>query len=245
MKISTPALSLAAGNELDPREPDDESFRPSSLNQRTYQTLREAILSGGFMPGSTLNIRPIAAMLGVSPTPVRDALSRLQADGALEALPNRAFRLPVPSIEEYRQLLIMRIRLEECAVQHAAALITPAEVLKVSDLYDEMSSLVDRPSDEYLAVHRRFHFMIYDAARMPLLREAIERLWLRIGPLMHASSNEQEQPLDDKTHAEIVRSLKAADPFAATIAVRDDLTHARGPVLAYLSNFDKRSAPSE
>lgn len=244
MKAIGPNLSLATDFDLEGVDSEaDEFARPSSLNHRTYQTLREAILSGTFMPGATLNIRPLAAMLGISPTPVRDALSRLQADAALEALPNRAFRLPIPSIDEYRQLAIMRVRLEECAVQHAAALITPEETLKISQLYDEMLSLVDQPRDVYLAAHRRFHFGIYEAARMPLLREAIERLWLRIGPLMHASSNEDEQPLDDKTHAEIVRALKAGDPVAATAAVRDDLTHTTGPVIAYLSSFGQSKGP--
>jgi DNA-binding GntR family transcriptional regulator len=91
----------------------------TALNNKAYEILRENILAGGFAPGTHLNIRPIAEELGMSSTPVREALSRLRADGGLEALANRAFRIPVPTPETYREIMIMRIKLEwRCCRTH-------------------------------------------------------------------------------------------------------------------------------
>ena len=204
-----------------------------ALNQKAYSILRESLLSGEFEPGSLLNLRPLAAKLDMSPMPVREALSRLRSDGAIEALANRAFRVPILSADSYRELIIMRLSLETTACERAAMMARTQDVRRISELLDEMLAIGETCIEEYLAVHRRFHFAIYEIAQMPILLSVIEGLWLRIGPLLRASTRSRTAK-DHIHHGEMVRALKAADAQELVFALRNDLTDGIEPVNRYL-----------
>ncbi len=211
-----------------------EPGQDEALNVRAYRVLREALLSGAFAPGTHLNIRPIAAEIGMSPMPVREALARLRSDGALEALPNRAFRVPVLKVETFREILLARIRLEALACERAATRVDYLDVRRIADLYDAMSAEEKGKPEVYLALHRRFHFAIYAVAAMPVLSEVIEGLWLRIGPLIAQSSRER-MAMDRNHHGAIVAALRASDPVGIASALRDDIADGLEPVCDYLS----------
>jgi len=206
-----------------------------ALNAQAYAAIREALLSGRFESGTYLNIRPLAAQLGTSPMPVREALSRLRADGALEAIANKAFRVPVISFETFREVLTMRLRLEACACEHAAVKASVADVQAVTEAFDSMVEASKHSMEDYLTTHRRFHFAIYDIARMPVLSEVIEGLWLRMGPLLRASLISSNVKLDHSRHGAMVRAMRSADTTALVDALRDDLTSSLEPTYAYLA----------
>jgi DNA-binding GntR family transcriptional regulator len=212
---------------------DDGPAPETALNARAYAILRERLLSGAYTPGALLNTRPLAAEFGMSPMPVREALARLRSDGALEALPNRAFRVPVLSESAFRELLIMRLRLEACACERAAILASIGDARAVTEAYDDMVKASSGSLEIYLAAHRRFHFIIYELADMPLLKTFIEGLWLRMGPLLHASSQGRIQ-IDHVHHGAMVKALATADPVGLVAALRDDLTDGLEPIVDYL-----------
>ena len=201
--------------------------------------LREGLLSGAFPPGSLLNIRPLAAQLGMSPMPVREALSRLRSDGALEALANRAFRVPVIEESVFRELLLLRLRLEACACERAAVLCSIDQARLVASAYEEMLECSKASLETYLAAHRRFHFAIYDIAEMPVLRSFIEDLWLRMGPLLRASS-EGRILFDNAHHAAMVKALAASDPSGLVTALNDDLLDGLEPISEYIRSHNRR-----
>jgi len=87
-----------------------------NLQEQLYQNLRQALLSGRFQPGERLKIRDLADEWGTSPMPVRAALQRLVAEGALEGEPQRSLRVPVMTRERYLQILQVRQSLEGLAV---------------------------------------------------------------------------------------------------------------------------------
>ena len=205
-----------------------------ALNVRAYRVLREALLSGAFAPGTHLNIRPIAAEIGMSSMPVREALARLRSDGALETLPNRAFRVPVLTVETFRDILLARIRLESLACERAATRADHLDIRRIADLHDAMSADEGGMPDVYLALHRRFHFAIYAIAGMPVLNELIEGLWLRIGPLI-AQSRRDRVAVDRNHHRAIVAALRASDPLGIAAALRDDIADGLEPVCRYLA----------
>ncbi len=211
-----------------------EPGQDEALNVRAYRVLREALLSGAFAPGTHLNIRPIAAEIGMSPMPVREALARLRSDGALEALPNRAFRVPVLRVETFRDILLTRIRLEALACERAATRADYRDTRRIAALYEAMSAEQEGQPEVYLALHRRFHFAIYAIAGMPVLTEVIEGLWLRIGPLIAQSSRERTA-MDRNHHGAIVAALRASDPVGIAAALRDDIADGLEPVCDYLS----------
>lgn len=195
-----------------------------ALNAKAYLVLREALLSGAFAPGMLLNIRPLAEELNMSPMPVREALSRLRSDGALEALANRAFRVPVPSIQTYREIMVLRIRLESCLCERAAVMATQQDIQHIAALFERMADATSGRLEDYLFAHRKFHFGIYKAAQMPVVLSVAENIWLRIGPVLRASSLGTRFMEDQAHHTAMLRAMKAADPEALVNSLRDDAT---------------------
>ncbi|MBX8800091.1 GntR family transcriptional regulator [Pseudochrobactrum asaccharolyticum] len=219
--------NVVASDKVDLRSylPDDDSI---GMNRRAYLTLREALLIGAYRPGTHLNIKPIAEELGMSSMPVREAMGRLSSESVLEIMPNRGFKVPVLKIETFRELLMLRIRLEEMAGAHAAVLATQEDIETISALYEEMLTAQKRSMDEALRIHRQFHFAIYRVANMPIMMEFIEQLWLRLGPHIYASLK-KTWATDVKRHHEIVAALRARDSVGAAQAIRDDIASGADP----------------
>jgi len=194
-----------------------------SLTVRIYRNLRESLLGGVLSPGDMLNTRPFASAFGVSTMPVREAMSRLVADGGLEPLANRAFRVPRIKLAQFRELFLMRLRLETLAAEHAAVHVAAADLKAIRAALDAMSATRSPALSAYLLAHRDFHFGIYGAARMPLLYNAIETLWLRMGPIMNAAAALYDFDEEHRAHSELLSALRRADAPAASKAVEEDL----------------------
>ncbi len=88
-----------------------------NLQERLYQRLREDLLAGRFQPGERLKIRDLANQWGTSPMPVRAALQRLVAEGALEGEAQRSLRVPLMTRERFLQILQVRLSLEGLAAE--------------------------------------------------------------------------------------------------------------------------------
>lgn len=219
-----------------------QEFGDVALNVKAYMVLREGLLSGAFPPDSMLNIRPLAAQLGMSPMPVREALSRLRSDGALEALANRAFRVPVIEESVFRELLLLRLRLEACACERAAVLCSIDQARAVAAAYQDMLECSKASLEVYLASHRRFHFAIYDIAEMPVLKTFIEDLWLRMGPLLRASSQATRRAIDHAHHGAMVKALSASDPTGLVAALNEDLLDGLEPISEYIRQHNERGS---
>ncbi|MDF1586814.1 GntR family transcriptional regulator [Marinimicrococcus flavescens] len=214
--------------------PAGAADKDEPMSARAYRVLREALLSGAFPPGALLHTRPIAAQFGMSTMPVREALALLRADGALETLPNRAFRVPFLSLATYREVLLMRVRLETAAGERAAVLATYEDLRAVSEIYRGMVEAEQGPLERYLRLHRRFHFAIYAIAGLPVLQSVIDSLWLRVGPLLSASSRER-MAVDRNHHGAILAALETADCAAVSEALRADIADGLEPVGEYLA----------
>jgi len=214
-------------------EPDG-AHNDAALNMKAYLILRESLLSGAFEPGLLLNIRPLADELNMSPMPVREALSRLRADGGLETLANRAFRVPVTSVDTYRQIMIMRLRLEACLCERAAVIATSEDIIRITELYDKMEEAAGLRLEDYLYAHRKFHFGIYETAQMPAILSVVEGLWLRIGPVLRASSLGSRITADRKHHLAMLHAMRTYDPEALVRYLGDDVTDGVELVQEYL-----------
>ena len=88
-----------------------------NLQEQLYQRLRADLLAGRYLPGQRLKIRDLAAAWGTSPMPVRAALQRLAAEGALEGEAQRSLHVPQMDGERYRHLLQVRLSLEGLAAE--------------------------------------------------------------------------------------------------------------------------------
>jgi len=208
-----------------------QAIERHTMHGDVYERLKHAIMSGQVKPGQMLSHRTLAAVLGTSVMPVRDAVRRLVAERALESYPNRTIGLPLHSRKKFDDICKIRVQLEGLAASEAASKINATTIKKLKKLQREMESANEYAA--YMKANQSFHFLIYEAADMPLLRAIIEMLWLQIGPLFNyigASAGPSAVP---DRHGEIVKALEARDPKAAARALEADINEAYEYLLPY------------
>jgi DNA-binding GntR family transcriptional regulator len=151
-----------------------------------HAQLRHALLAGRFEPGRVLTLRSLAESFGTSITPVRDAVTRLVAQGVLQQGPRNSAIVPHLSRNELADLTVVRCALEGRAAREAASRRhEDATLRRLSERLTTMQSLISaRKLESYLEHHRKFHFGIYAMSGIPLLVETIENMWLRCGPVL-------------------------------------------------------------
>ncbi len=158
-----------------------------ALRERAYTELANALRAGRFSPGSPVTIRGLAALLGTSTMPVREAVSRLVTEGALELLSNRTLRVPDVSMERLDDLIDTRATLEGRAAWLAAERMTQADFSLIKAAAEDYSHAVDAGDvPAAVAANEQLHFTIYRASRSELLVSIIEMLWLQSGPYIAA-----------------------------------------------------------
>ncbi len=203
----------------------------ATLWDRAYASLKTALLAGRFAPGERLVLRDVADDLGISLTPVRDAVNRLIAERILErgsAGHGGGATVPMLDSDQFVQLMTVRSNLEAVATRSAATHATDAELDQIAGLLAEMKqSVTENRVDGYLDAHYRFHFGIYRMARMQVILELIENAWLRCGPaLTLALPNYIPSLKRYPFHVEALDALRARDGEAAARAIRADIDSA-------------------
>ncbi len=155
------------------------------LRASVHEELRHRFVTGKVVPGSSLSTRSLALELGVSQMPVREALSRLAAEGAVEIRSKR--RIVVPPMTEGRFADLLRCR--ELLEPEAAAMALPhidAARLKRLRAIDDALGVALKSGDvqSYMERNFDFHFTIYRAQPRATIVQLIETLWLQFGPHM-------------------------------------------------------------
>ena len=198
-----------------------------TLRDHAWSQLREALMSGQFAPGTKMTIRGLAGALGISPTPVREAVARLAAEGAIEAEPNRWMRVPPLSVAVLRELKEIRLALEGLAAFHAALRLTDADraALRAADAAIVRLRPRQQPREMIPAI-RAFHFTVYGAARMPSLLRLIEGLWLRAAPTVNLLFPDYTTAERGRLRATVLAALEAGDAPAARTAMQADIGQA-------------------
>ncbi len=157
----------------------------STLQERVYLKLREALYQGRFSAGETLTIRGLAAALGTSAMPVREALQRLVAEKALVQTPSRSIRVASFTPELFWELIRIRMAIEGMATRRVALNPPPGLVKELREINTSMiASIRSGFTEDVLDANKRFHFAVYEAADMPQLLGIINNLWLRTGPYL-------------------------------------------------------------
>jgi DNA-binding GntR family transcriptional regulator len=198
------------------------------------------IMSGQLQPGERLTLAGMAAALGTSAMPVREAINKLAADNALEILPNKSVRVPVMTRSGFRELVVIRLVVEGLAIETAAQLITPAQLARLAELeqaFRREMSLGAPDVNQIIQINKQLHFTAYAAAQMPALSSLIEGLWLRIGPVLNldlrnsASRRRSDLP-SIAAHRALVEALRAGDGVAAKKALALDINSAAEVILS-------------
>ena len=133
-----------------------------------YARLRDSILHGGFDPGVPISQVRLAAEMGVSRTPLREALRMLQRDGLIDSEPNRKVRISPLTIAELEQFYAARILVECLTARLAAAALSSAGVAQMRRLLREMAALAGQDDfDSWDIRHRAFHELLKKPGRRP------------------------------------------------------------------------------
>ncbi|PHK94493.1 GntR family transcriptional regulator [Pseudoroseomonas rhizosphaerae] len=202
-----------------------------TLSEAAYAHLRDLLASGRVAPGERLSLRDLSEALGVSVMPVREAVSRLIADRALEVAPNRAVRVPVMTRAQFRELAETRAGVEGLAAARAALRRTPAQLRAIEEAeaaLRENSGTTDL--GDAVALNRDFHFALYEAAGLPTLLDVIGGLWLKAGPVINLDLRHSRDRLTAghalRCHAAALGAIRAQDAEAARAAIAEDIARA-------------------
>ncbi|MEM7544981.1 MAG: GntR family transcriptional regulator [Pseudomonadota bacterium] len=199
------------------------------LRELVYDQLMRALMVGEFKPGDSFTITALAEQVGTSIVPVREAMQRLSAEGAIELLPGKSARVPQLTPDAFDELMMVRLMLEGKAASLAAKAATPELIAAIRLQYDRMSDAIERHDVAAMMIeNKRFHFEIYRGAGAPTLERLIEILWLRVGPYLASSFSDLETGVSrysasNDRHRQIVEAFEAGDPKAAKRAVQNDL----------------------
>jgi len=199
----------------------------TAVHDQVYDQIRQALITGRIAPGVGVSLRSLAAELGVSPMPVRDAVRRLAAERALAINPANK-RLSVPSLTADRlaQLSQARLWIEPELAARAAPLADEALIKTLRAIDARLdTALAAGDVDGYMTANHAFHFAIYERSGADVLLSMAGGLWLQIGPFMRVVFGRLGTgSLPADRHAEAIAALKARDAEGARRAIAADLS---------------------
>jgi DNA-binding GntR family transcriptional regulator len=208
----------------------------AAATEQTVIRLRQFILEGDLEPGARLQEVELAEQLGVSRTPVREALRALSAQGLVEILPNRGARVARWSIKDLEEIYELRIMLESHAAQRAAIRISPAQADHLAELCEQMEACVRRGRKhdllELSELNSRFHNCIMDAAdspRMATMLESVVQVPLVLRTFARYSPEALARSMGH--HRELTAAMRARAPEWAAVVMRAHIIAARTVLL--------------
>jgi DNA-binding GntR family transcriptional regulator len=214
----------------------------SQAADRAYTALRAGIFAGRHAPGARLGEIEVAAELGLSRTPVREALRRLGSEGLVEHLPNRGARVRTWSADDLDEGYEVRALLEGLGARRAAARVTPEQLDRLGALADEMvtvdPSLGHRPPGDFAdlaALNAEFHALIVSASGSGRLGETLTAV-VQVPLVLHTYQRYTPEALarSHAHHHEIVDALRAGDGTWAESVMRSHILAARTVLLRSL-----------
>jgi DNA-binding GntR family transcriptional regulator len=209
----------------------------ATLADEVYEVIRNRILSFDLPPGTRVKDSQLAASLGISNTPVREALRRLEEASLLETQPRRGTFVKQLNRSEIEGLYEVREALEELAVRLAAERSSDALVDQMIDMASLHAQSVERQAvDEYLELDRRFHDLIAEGANNPILGAMLRSLADRIHIFRRIDLGQIQDQMSAQEHREIAQALRRRDSSLAAHLMSQHLQKTRNRVLAMLDS---------
>ncbi len=204
---------------------------PRTQQERVYNQLREAILSGQFVPGRAVTLRGIAQMLDVSPMPVREALRRLTSERALELLENRRVAVPLMTHVKLQEICDARVALECAAARRAVPAIDEAAVTRLRKLDEKVNAAIARRDvPTYITGNYRFHAILYSYGNSEVTLPLIESLWLQTAPFMRLVLEQRGLTELPDRHRDALAALAQSDAERLCDAIELDIREGPGAI---------------
>lgn len=196
-----------------------------ALSNQVYAELRKDLISGRYEAGEKITISSLAEAFGVSPTPVREAIRLIIAEGGLDLKPNHSVTVAALTAAQYREITAIRLELEGLAAFEAAARRSEKQLARFIETNQKMEKArAAGRFDTVLQYNREFHFALADMAGMPILASVLESLWLRSGPLLNLLYKYgYQRPVKNHPHDEVITAVKSGKPADAKAAIQRDI----------------------
>ncbi len=209
--------------------------RPPTAQEAVLGALRRMLVRGELRPGLPVRQESLAEQLGVSRVPLREALKVLEGEGLVTYLPRRGYVVTELSAGDLVEVYRLRELLEAEAIAVAVPLLTDADLVALEAAAGEVE---DAGSDieALTTANRRFHFLLFDAARMPRLSRTLRQLWdaTDVYRVVYFAEPERRARVRDD-HAGLVAALRRGDIEAAVAAQAAHRAHSVTTVTAALS----------
>lgn len=206
--------------------------------------IRNRILEGEIGPGVRLKEAELCRELGLSRTPIREALRRLATEGLVTISPNRGARVVRLSKSDLSYLYDMLFAIECAASRLACAVIAPEQIEKLIEYQAWFAQgIKDRNYPHLRQVNYQFHKLITEATGNPYLLQSwtnLRMLWSRLSNLMLSPQFPEIVKASFEEHAEIIRSFREKNPAAAEFAMRSHLETGKKLIFDYLDRLEDR-----
>jgi DNA-binding GntR family transcriptional regulator len=191
------------------------------------QALRAGIRSGELKPGQRLRVGELTRELGMSPTPIREALRLLQADRLVDYRPHHGIVVTELSAEVTAEVYRLRALLEPLAVELAVPRLTAAGMDELERLHEKHASASTSERN------RAWHWAIYDASGSSLLNDFVRRLWEAF-PWRTMSALPGRASLSHEEHAAVMDAIRRRDAALAAKRMREHVSSGADTLLAHL-----------
>ncbi|MCF8078712.1 MAG: GntR family transcriptional regulator [Desulfobacterales bacterium] len=211
-----------------------ESIKVESLESQVSYRIREMIRQRILTKGQKVKERELCEKLGISRTPVREALRTLKSEGLIDIIPNKGAFVSEPSIENIKEIFEVMTLLEGEAARLAARRITDLELKKLDAIHQELKRhYAGKNSEKYLAANSRCHQYIRKLAKNQLLYELVQSLQVKIFLYRTQQLNKLgrfDQSI--KEHEELMKAFRKKDARAAERAMKNHLKNQEEALVA-------------
>jgi DNA-binding GntR family transcriptional regulator len=205
---------------------DVQPIQAASVVSLAYERIRALILSGDVEPGTRLGQVDLAQRLGVSRTPVREALRELAAIDLIELRPRQGAVVASFTVTQLLHMFEVMAELESFCARLAARRMTAEERRRLAQVHDDCRALAEQgEAHAYYDANRRFHEVIYTGSHNSYLEETTRGMRNRLNPYRRFQLHQPGRTLKSwKEHGAVVEAILGGDPAAAAAAMSHHVT---------------------
>lgn len=217
-----------------------------TLNQQVYNRLQSLLLRGEIPPGAQLDERSLAEAMGVSRTPLREAIGQLVKEGVIEYRPYRGNFVRTFTAKQVNDLFRVRIALESLAMRLAIPKLSQENIAFIRSILDDVDeALFQEDMDAYAEADRRFHNTIVELTGNQPLVELLERLSIQI-QMVRIIANRDPEVVERTSHERprILAALEARNADEAARLMEEHIDGVRRAVVAQIEIWEREEASS-
>ena len=228
-------------------EKKDNVIVKVSLVDQVIEQIRQSIFNFEYKPGDKIDLKELSEKWGVSRTPLREAIRKLEAEGLITYKAQKGFMIRSIQPEEVKKLFVVRKNLESLAGSLACDYVTDGEIKEIEKIHNKIITLPDKSDfskiEDLRVLHqlnKDFHFKIYKASKNKFLIQVISYMW-NISAIYIASTLSTPGRINKiiKEHEKILLSLKKKDKVGIQKAIKKHLDSSERDIMRGYKKIQK------